>query len=97
MKKAINSIFYPREGEHRQVLLKRGPVRLANGEVRELMLFTNGFLLSTVNVDQLVGKLREKVEEPAVQPELQQVGVESSWEDSTLERDDSCSECVFDI
>ena len=35
------------------VLLKRGPV-LAGGEERELMLFTNGFVLSNVELDTLI-------------------------------------------
>ena len=54
--KAISSIFFPRVGDLRATLLKRGPV-LEGGEERELMLFTNGFLLSNVQLNDLVNVL----------------------------------------
>ena len=58
-----------------------------NGDVRELMLFTNGFVLSTVDVDQLVGKLLEKIEEPS--PE-QAGDDESSCENNSIDLEESC-------
>mmetsp|Transcript_22169 Transcript_22169/g.46777 ORF Transcript_22169/g.46777 Transcript_22169/m.46777 type:complete len:496 (+) Transcript_22169:132-1619(+) len=53
---AIRSIFFPKPNELQPVLLKRGPV-LFNGEERELMLFTNGFLFSRIELDTLVNIL----------------------------------------
>lgn len=58
-KDAINTIFYPEDGGAQSVLLKRGPVRL-RGDVRELMLFTKGFVISTIDVDSLVGLMLDK-------------------------------------
>jgi len=55
-KDAISSIFFPMSGELQSVLLKRGPV-LVDGEERELMLFTNGFVLSRVELDTLLDVL----------------------------------------
>jgi len=55
-KKAISSIFFPEPSERQSVLLKRGPV-LLGGEERELMLFTNGFLFSRVELDTLLNLL----------------------------------------
>lgn len=39
------------------VLLKRGPVLVGGEEERELMIFTNGFILSRVEMDTLVNLL----------------------------------------
>eukprot|EP00581_Thalassiosira_minuscula_P006568 CAMPEP_0183742150 /NCGR_PEP_ID=MMETSP0737-20130205/64047_1 /TAXON_ID=385413 /ORGANISM="Thalassiosira miniscula, Strain CCMP1093" /LENGTH=390 /DNA_ID=CAMNT_0025977685 /DNA_START=266 /DNA_END=1435 /DNA_ORIENTATION=- len=55
-KSAISSIFFEKPGEIQSVLLKRGPV-LLNGEERELMLFTNGFLFSRVELNELANLL----------------------------------------
>ena len=40
------------------MLLKRGPI-LVDGEERELMLFTNGFVMSRVELDTLVNLLMD--------------------------------------
>lgn len=55
-KKAISSIFFAEPNELQSVLLKRGSV-LLGGEERELMLFTNGFVFSPVELDTLVNHL----------------------------------------
>ena len=56
--KATNSIFFPQPGEFQSVLLKRGPVLSSSDEEeRELMVFTNGFVLSRVELDSFVNKL----------------------------------------
>lgn len=52
-KRAISSIFFPDVTEHKSILLKRGPV-LLNGEERELMLFTTGFILARVEFDEYI-------------------------------------------
>jgi len=52
----VGAIFFPAQDDHKSVLLKRGPV-LVDGEERELMLFTNGFVLSRVELDALVDLL----------------------------------------
>jgi len=54
--KAIRSIFFARPNEPQSVLLKRGPV-LLNGEERELMIFTNGFVFSHIDLDTLIRML----------------------------------------
>jgi len=51
--KATSSIFFAQPNEHKSVLLKRGPV-LLNGEERELMIFTNGFVFSHIELDTLI-------------------------------------------
>jgi len=53
---AISTIFYASNDNIQSVLLKRGPV-LVDGEERELMLFTNGFIISRVELDTLVNLL----------------------------------------
>lgn len=53
---AISSILFADPSEPQSVLLKRGPV-LLGGEERELMVFTNGFLLARVELDKLVNLL----------------------------------------
>ena len=55
-KNAISSIFFAESSEPQSVLLKRGPV-LLGGEERELMIFTNGFLFSRVELNKLVNLL----------------------------------------
>ena len=52
----ISSIFFPKRGDTESILLKRGPV-LVDGEERELMVFTYGFVLSRVELDMLVNLL----------------------------------------
>ena len=52
-REAVSSIFFPSKDSHQSVLLKRGPV-LVDGEEMELMLFTNGLVLSRVGLDALV-------------------------------------------
>ncbi len=55
-KKAVSAIFSPKQRERQVVLLKRGTVLLGREE-RELMLFTNGFVVSRVELDVLVNLL----------------------------------------
>ena len=53
---AISSIFFAKRGDTESILLKRGPV-LVDGEERELMVFTYGFVLARVELDTLVNLL----------------------------------------
>lgn len=60
---AISKIFFPQshgsceeQQQPQSVLLKRGPV-LLDGEERELMLFTHGFVISRIELDTLVNLL----------------------------------------
>ena len=56
-KDSIRSIFFPGPQEQKSVLLKRGPVLFGGEDEMELMLFTNGFVLSHVQLDTLVDSL----------------------------------------
>ena len=54
-KQAISSIFFPEQPiDLDSILLKRGPILVGGQDERELMLFTNGFVLSRIELDTLV-------------------------------------------
>ena len=85
-KAAIGSIFYPQLTEIQSVLLKRGSVRLC-GEMRELMLFTNGFLLSIIDMNALVGLLLDSSPEKIEEENTREITHETSQRFSEIDED----------
>lgn len=47
--RALSSIFFPKEGEQKSILLKRGSIQLCDNARRDLMLFSRGCVVSSID------------------------------------------------
>jgi hypothetical protein len=47
--RAMSSIFFPKEGEQKSILLKRGSIQLCNNARKDLMLFSRGCVVSSID------------------------------------------------
>ncbi|KAL7538282.1 hypothetical protein ACHAWF_006043 [Thalassiosira exigua] len=56
-KKTIGDLFYPGDHDPKSVLLKRGPVLCDGVKESEMLLFTHGFLLASIELDTLINTL----------------------------------------
>lgn len=98
----MSAIFFPQPSDLQPVLLKRGPV-LVDGEEREMMLFTNGLVVSRIELDALVDLLMDassgqsRASKTSLRQRRRASDDELCERFSELDTDRSGCECCLDI